>query len=110
MEARGLEDLLCIRHLGRYEVLGAVGLFIKVMLEFGPAFHSCLIRCARCGLFGADSKGSVPFDDDFGMYWLGWGPGVRGTLGLALGPAGRVGWLDVLTIPTASFANFRFDF
>lgn len=43
-----------------------------MLLEFGPGFLSYIIRGACCGPLGVKAIGSVPFDDNLEMYWVGW--------------------------------------
>lgn len=89
---RGLEwwkpvnskDLDCLWYLNKSEALELSALFNNVLQEFWSAFLSCLTRGAFCGLLDVDWIDGIPFDDNVGMYWVGWKLGMRG----ALWPAG----------------------
>lgn len=54
------------------EVLGFVGLFNKVILDFGPPFLGFIKRGACFGLLGVDSIGN------FGVYWVRLDIRIRG--------------------------------
>lgn len=60
--------------------MGLVGLFNKRVLDFGPDFPICPMMGARCVLLEASCIGGIPFDDYFGMCWVGLELRVRGAL------------------------------
>lgn len=63
-----LGDEVCLRYLSRSEVLGSVGLFSAVVLDFWPHFLGCIRRGAGCDPIGTDSIGSVTLDGNYGVY------------------------------------------
>lgn len=95
---------------GRSEFLGFISLYNIVVLESRSAFLSCILRDACCSLLDIERIGSMPFDDRFGVYWVGWVLGVGEKPGPILGLVESVGRLDDLSIQTKSFADFCWDF
>lgn len=105
-----LGNRISLRYLGRSAVLQLVSLFDELLLDFGPALLIFLMRGACCGLFDVDCIGSIPFEGNCGVQWVGWKLGVREALGQGLELADSLGRLNDPATPTASFAEFCRDF
>lgn len=79
-------------------------------MEFRQAFRSFLMMGAHCGPLDDVCIHSIPFDDNFGMYFAGWELRVGGAIGSIIDLPDSAGRLDALKIPAESSGNFCRNF